>query len=141
MPSSSGAPGRGTAAAFDDAVVLLAEAELIHLFLEQKRRVADVFHLHPAHHLSDDGFDVLVVDVDALQAVNLLHRVDEIGLRKLLAEDGQNVMRVQRTVNQRLAGQQAFAFLYLNVYAARDGIFLLRLAVFAFDVDFCAYPC
>src|SRR5208282_3817733 len=49
------------AAVLNDAVVLLAEAELIHLLLEKERRITDVFHLHPAHHLAHDRLDVLIV--------------------------------------------------------------------------------
>ena len=135
MPSSSGRPGCRTPAIADHAVVLLAEAELVHLLFEQERGVADVFDLHPAHHLPDDGFDVLVVDVDALQPVDLLNGVDQVGLRVLFAEDGQQVVRVERTVDQRLAGRDVLAFLHVDVHAARDGVFLTRAAIFALDVD------
>ena len=127
--------GCGAFALGDDAVVFLAEAELVHLFVEQERRVADVFDLHPAHHLANDGLDVLVVDVDALQAVDLLNRVHQVGLRVLFAEDGQQVVRVERAVDQRLARLDALAFLHVDVHAAEDGVFLLRSAVFAFDVN------
>ena len=125
----------GALALGDDAVVFLAEAELVHLFVEEECRVADVFYLHPAHHLADDGFDVLVVDVDALQAVDLLNGVDQIGLRVFFAEDGQQIVRVERAVDQRLAGLDVFAFLHVDVHAANDRVFLLRFAVFALDVN------
>ncbi len=42
-------------------------------------------HLHPAHHLADDDFQVLVIDVDALQPVDFLNLVDEIVLKILLS--------------------------------------------------------
>ena len=44
-------------------------------------------------------------------------------------------MRIERPVDQRLAGLDVFAFLHVDVHAAGDGVFLLRLAVFALDVD------
>ena len=78
---------------------------------------------------------MLVVDVDALQAVDLLDGIDQVGLRVFFAEDGQQVVRVERPVDERLAGLDVFAFLHVDVHAANDGVFLLRLAVFAFDVD------
>src|SRR5690242_7714507 len=53
-----------TATIGDDAIVFLAEAELVHLLLEKERGVADVFDLDPAHHLARDGLDVLIVDID-----------------------------------------------------------------------------
>src|SRR5215831_5346344 len=128
-------PDCGATSVLDDAFVLFAEAELIDLLLEEERGVADVFDLHPAHHLADDGLDVLVVDVDALQAVDLLHGVDEIGLRVLFAEDGENVVRIERAVNERLAGAHVFALLHIDVRAAGNGVFLHGASIFAFDVN------
>ena len=81
IPSSSGRPVAGRLALADDAIVFLAEAELVHLLVEKELGVADVLDLHPAHHLANDGFDVLVVDVDALQAIDLLNRVHQVSLR------------------------------------------------------------
>ena len=139
MPRSKGRPVAGRPPSRITAIVLLAEAELVHLLLEKERRVAHVLNLHPTHHLPHDALDVLVVDVHALQPVNLLNRVHQVRLRVLFTEDGENIVRVQRTVNQRFAGRNVFAFLHVDVHAARDRIFLdgLRdaLAVFAFDVN------
>src|SRR5712664_349170 len=56
----------GAAAIGDDAIVLLAEAELVHLLLKEERGITHVLDLDPAHHLARDGLDVLVVDVHAL---------------------------------------------------------------------------
>ena len=94
MPSSSGRPVAGRAALRDHALVLFAEAELVDLLFEQELGVADVFDLHPAHHLADDHFDVLVVDVHALQPVDFLDFVHQVRLQFLFAEHGQNVVRV-----------------------------------------------
>ena len=129
-------PGSGTAAFGDDAIVLFAEAELVHLLFEKEGGVADVFDLDPAHHLTGDGFDVLVVDVDALQAVDLLNGVDEVGLGVLLAQNREQVVEVERAVDERFTSADVLAFLNVDVDAARDGIFLGGLAIFAFDVDF-----
>src|ERR1700732_529612 len=132
------APGCRPAAIVDDAVVLFAEAELVYLLFEEKRCVSDIFHFHPAHHLADDLFDVFVVDVHALEPVNLLNRVHEVGLRVFFAEDSENVVRVQRPVDQRLASPNAFAFLDVDVNTARNGIFLRGVcprAALAFDVN------
>jgi len=49
----------------NDAIILLAEAELIHLFIEEEARIADILDFHPAHHLPNDGLDVLIVDIYA----------------------------------------------------------------------------
>ena len=47
---------------------------------------------------------------------------------------------LQRTVDERIAGAEALAFLHVDVDAAGHGVFLL-LAVVGGDVDACADPC
>jgi hypothetical protein len=97
MPRSSDLAGGGLAAGGDDPVVLLAlEAVARDLLVEQELGVADLLDLHEAHHLADDDLDVLVVDVDALGAVDLLDLVHQVPLELLLAEDLQDVVRVDR---------------------------------------------
>src|SRR5271165_500575 len=125
----------GAATFGDDAVVFLAEAELVDLFFEEERGIANVFDLDPAHHLARDRFDVLVVDVHALQAVNLLNGVHEVGLGELLAEDGQQVVQVERAIDQSFTSLDVVAFLHIDVHAAGNGVFLGGLAVFALDVN------
>src|SRR5882762_9730399 len=119
----------------DHIVVLFAEAELVHLLLEKERSIANVFDLDPAHHLPGDGFNVLVVDVHALQPVNLLNCVYQVRLRELLSQHGQQVVQVQRAIDQSLTGLDVVAFLYVDVHAARNRVFLRGFAIFAFDVD------
>src|SRR5216683_2793374 len=126
----------GAAAIGDDAIVLLAEAELVHLLLEKERGVAHVLDLDPAHHLARDGLDVLVVDVDALETVNLLNGVDQVRLREFFAEDGKQVVEVERAIDEGLAGFDVVAFLNVDVHASGDGVFLGGLTILAFDVDF-----
>src|SRR5579863_4165010 len=129
------ASGGWFAAFFDDAIVFLAEVELVELLLEQERGVAHVFHLHPAHHLANDHFDVLVVDVDTLQAIDFLDFVDQVSLQFFFAQHGENVVRVERAVHQRLAGLHPLAFLHVDVNAARHLVFLLG-AVVVYHEDF-----
>src|SRR3984885_14581775 len=123
------------ASILDHLIVLFAEAELVHLLFEEERSVANVFDLDPAHHLTRDGFDVLVVDVHTLEAVDLLNRVHEVSLGELFAENREQVVQVERTVDQSLTGLDVIAFLNVDVNTARNRIFLRGLAVFAFDVD------
>ncbi len=88
--------GGRAAAVADDALVLFHEAELVDLLVDQEFRVADVLDPDPAHHLAGDHLDVLVVDVHALQAVDLLDFVDQVLLQFLLTEHVENVVRVRR---------------------------------------------
>ena len=134
MPSSTALPCAGRPPASDRLRVLGAELELVDHFFGQELRVADIFHLHPAHHLARDDFQVLVVDVDALQAVDFLDFVDQVLLQFLFAEHVQDVVRIARAVHQRLAGLDALAFLHVDVHAARQRVFAL-LAVVAHHVD------
>src|SRR5262249_6673619 len=127
---------RGRAAAVGDhPLVLFAEAEFIHLLLEQERGVAHVFYLHPAHHLPDDYFNVLVADGHTLESIHFLDFVHQVSLQLLLTKHGKNVVRVERAVHERLAGAHALTFLHVDVYTTGHGIFLLR-AVIGHDVDF-----
>ena len=129
MPSSSGRPVAG-----------LPPLAIAFSFSSRKRnlstccssrngRVAHVFHLHPAHHLANDDFDVLVADVHALQAVDFLDFVHQVSLQLFLTQHGKNVVRVERAIHQRLAGANALAFLNVDVNAARHRVFLLRTVV------------
>ena len=51
----------------------------------QQAGVADALDLHLAEHLGDDDLDVLVVDLDALAAVDVLHLAEQVVLHRLLA--------------------------------------------------------
>ena len=95
MPRSSGSAMAGLAAALDDPLVLALEDVLLDLLVDQEVRVADVLDAHAAQHLTNDDLDVLVVDADALQAVDLLDLVDEPGRELLLALHAQDVVRVR----------------------------------------------
>ena len=118
MPSSIALPCAGRPPASIRLEVLGAELELVHDLLRQEFGVADVLDLHPAHHLPGDGFEVLVVDIDALQTVDFLDLVHQVLLQFLFAEHVQNVVRVARTVHQRIAGLHALAFLNVDMHAA-----------------------
>ena len=114
------------AAALDDALVLLLEDVLLDLLVDEEVRVADVLDAHAAEHLTNDDLDVLVVDGDALEAVNLLDLVDELRRELLLALHAEDVVRVRRAVHERLAGAHAVARLDLDVLALGDQV-LARL--------------
>jgi hypothetical protein len=60
----------------------------IQLLAAQERGVADVQHLGLAQHLADDHLDVLVVDLHALQAVDLLDLANQVVGQRLDAHAG-----------------------------------------------------
>ena len=51
---------------------------LVTCLVLQEGRVTGVQDEHLAQHAADDDLDVLVVDLHTLQAVNLLHGVDQV---------------------------------------------------------------
>src|SRR5215208_6471237 len=63
-----------------DACVLGQDSKAVGDLLGEQLRVAGVVHDHLAEHLAYDDLDVLVVDVHALGAVDLLHLIDEVAL-------------------------------------------------------------
>ena len=83
----------GLAALFQHFDVFGLEVELVHLVAPEKRGVARLGDFHLAEHLADNDFDVLVVDLDALEAVNLLDLVDQVLLEFLRPADVEQVMR------------------------------------------------
>ena len=95
MPSSSGSAIAGSPLVVQHALVLLLEAPLLDLVADQEVGVADLLDADAAQHLAHDHLDVLVVDAHALQAVDLLHLVDQVLGQRLLAEDGEDVVRVR----------------------------------------------
>ncbi len=134
MPRRSERPMAGRAAVHQHALVLGVEAEAVGLLIDEEGGVAHLFDLDPAKHLTNDGFDVLVGDGDALETVDFLDFVDEVHLERALAEDFKNVVRVARTVDERVTGAEAFAFLHVDVGTAGNAV-LLFLTVVGGDVD------
>ena len=97
----------GLAAAVHHLPVLFHEGEAIDLFVNEEIGVADSRHADGTQHLAADDFDVLVVDGNGLRAVDLLDLVDQVTLQFLDTEDCQDVVRIDRTVDGRVAGARA----------------------------------
>ena len=79
-------------------------------------------------HLPNDDLDVLVVDLHALQPVDVLDLVHQVVRQRLDAQHLQNVVRHARPVDQRVATPHEVAFLHRDVLALRDqvvGLFLV----------------
>jgi hypothetical protein len=90
---------------------------------EKNSRVAWIGDLDLLQHLTNDHLDVLVVDGHALQAIDLLDFVDEIGRKRFHALDRQNVVRCRVAVDQVLTLFNGIAFLKVEVLAFRDEVF------------------
>src|SRR5437867_355667 len=119
-PEQERPAGRRLTGLAEDPIVLGLEAELVDLLVHDEFGVAHLFDLHPAHHLAHDRLDVLVVDIDPLQAVDLLDLVDQVLLEVLLPLDAQDVVRITRPVDERVAGAHALPFLDVDVHSLGD---------------------
>ena len=89
--------------AFPQAIVDFAERELVDDGPWQQAGIAHGLDFDLAQHLRDNVFDVLVVDVDALAAVNALHLADEVVLHRFNAADAEDVVGHERAVHERVA--------------------------------------
>ena len=78
-----------------------------------------------AEHLGDDDLQVLVVDLDALGAVDVLDLAEQVALDGLLARDPEDVVRHQRPFDQGVAGADAVAAVDAEVLAVRDEVLAL----------------
>src|SRR5207302_1100858 len=75
------------------------------------------------HHLPDDHLDVLVVDVDALRAIDLLDFLDQVGLHRLAAKNVQQLLRADRALGDLLTGLDLLTTLDVDPGAVRDRVF------------------
>ncbi len=89
----------------------VVELGAIHLFADQERRFACILDFHFLQHLTDDDFDVLVVDLNALQTIDVLDLVDEIFGQRLDAKHAQNVVWHRVAIHQQVADFDEIAFL------------------------------
>ena len=112
MPSRTGWPvGRLAARGLRRRIGVL-EVDPVHLLALEELGVARIVDLDLLQHLADDHLDMLVVDRHALEPVDLLDLVDEIGGQLLDALDGQDVVRRRVAVEQVVALLDAVALLH-----------------------------
>ena len=84
---------------------------------------------HLLHHLAHDDLDVLVVDLDALRAVDLLDLVDQVALGAGVATGGEQVGRIQRAWSQGRAGLDHVALFDQQTGTPRERVLLRRAVV------------
>ena len=102
------------------------EVLLVDIFAVEEGRVAWIGDAHFLEHLTDDDLDVLVVDVDPLQAVDFLDLVDEIFLEFAHAANLEDLLRDDESVGELLALHDAIAALDDQVLGERDEVLLFH---------------
>ena len=125
MPSSIGSAMAGSFPSLRDRVVDIEHAGPIELLAAQERGVARFDDLDLAQHLANDHFDVLVVDLHALQAVDVLDFADQVVRQRLDTLQAQDVVRVRLAVRDRLAALDVLAFEHGEVAPLRDQLLVL----------------
>src|SRR5262249_14873512 len=116
----------GLLALFPCLLVDLVGLNLFDLFAGAHVRLALGGDLHLLQHLAHDHFDVLVIDQHALQPVDLLDFVDQVGSEFLDALDRQDVVRRRIALDDEIALLDDVAILQVDVLALRDQV-LTRL--------------
>ncbi len=108
-------------------VVDIDHIQAVDVITGQQFGIAGAGHHHFGHHLADDDFKVLIVDVLALRAVHLLHLREQVNLAGFPALDAQNRMRVEGTFSQRLSRGDLVASAHDQACIGRNLVFhLLR---------------
>ena len=118
-----------------DAVVLFGEVKFVDNLLFEEAGIAGLVDLHLAHHLTDDDLEVLVVDLHTLEAVNVLHLVDDVFLHGGGTLDGKDVAGRNRTVGERRTSTYVVVLLHENLLGEGHEV-LLDFAKFGGDDDF-----
>src|SRR3569623_657236 len=122
MTSRQLAVGHGT-------LTLFEQTGLVDLFALEQAGVAGVGHFDFAQHLANDDLDVLVVDLHALQTVDVLHLGDDVVGERLDAQETQDVVRIRRAVDDDLAARDVRTLEHRDVAPLRNQLFVLGTVV------------
>ena len=101
-------------------VVLVEDLGAFDLFADDEPGVTRLHHLNPTQHLTHDDFDVLVVDLHALQTIDVLDLIDDIAGQRLDTQQSQDVVRIGRTVDDELALVDHLTVVNQDVLLFRD---------------------
>ncbi|KAG1437930.1 hypothetical protein G6F57_020061 [Rhizopus arrhizus] len=77
-------------------IVGVQQFRALDLLARDELGIASVDDVHTTQHLTNNHFDVLVVDLHALQTVHVLHFVDDVGRQLLDALQTQDVVGIGR---------------------------------------------
>ena len=96
----------------------------IDLFAAQVPTLTRCRNVHFPEHLANDYLDVLVVDLHALQAIDILNLPDQVISQVLDTLQAQDVMRIRFTVSDDFTPRHLFAFKDVQMSPFRDQLFL-----------------
>ena len=94
--------------------------------------IAGLIDLHLAHHLTHNNLEVLVVDFHTLEAIDILHLVNDVFLHCRRTLDSQDVGRSDSTVAEGGTGTHKVILLHQNLLTGGDKV-TLDIARFGSD--------
>ena len=101
------------------------EGLLLYLLAPQELSITRIRNLHLTQHLAHDHFDMLIVDLHALQTINRLHLVHQILLQILRTTHFQQLLRNNRSFRQLLSLVNKVTRENNHVLVHRDQMLLL----------------
>src|SRR6056297_1899314 len=108
--------------------VFLDHVYRVELLALQELAVARVENFDLAQHLPDDDLDVLVVDLHALEPIDVLDFLHQVIGQRLDAQQAKNVVRIELAVDDGFALLHVLAFEHLDLTPLRNQIFV-RIAL------------
>src|SRR4030095_11154462 len=124
---------RRLAAFLDNFLVLFLEVEFVDLIAPEQRCIAWIGDLYLPQHLAHDDFDVLVIDLHALESIDLLHFIHQVLLQLLWTAHFENLVWHNGTFGQLLAFLHVIAFKHNDVLRERNEMFFLSPGVRVFE--------
>ena len=98
----------------------------LDLLAHDEAGLARIDHRDAAQHLPHDHLDVLVVDLHALEPVDVLDLVDDVARERLHPLEAQDVVRIGGAVDDRLALVDHLAVVHGDVLVLRDQVLVRR---------------
>ncbi|MNU68899.1 hypothetical protein D3C71_582750 [compost metagenome] len=102
------------------AIVLVQQFRTLYLLANDVVGVAGIDDLNTAQHLTHDHFDVLVIDLHALQTVHVLHFVNDVTCQRFDTQQAQDVLRIGRAVHDHLTLVHDLAVMHQHLLVLGD---------------------
>ena len=118
-----------------EAFVFFIKIDDLNLAAGEEFAVADFFNLDLTHHLANHDFDVLVVDINTLEAVNFLYFAQQVFLNAERPFDEQEILWVDGPFCEFLPGFDALAIHNCQMGCEWNDVYM-RFAVVGDDGDF-----
>ena len=117
----------------DRTIVLIKHFRAFDLFARDELRVARIGDLHAAQHLTNNHFNVLVVDLHALQTVHVLNFIHDVTGEFFDTEESQNVVRIRRSFHDFFTALHHLTVVHEDLLILADEEFVIVTVVIGND--------